>query len=305
MKTDNGINYQAHGVMTDPGKYANWVADTPDSPEEISLTVQKNMVHLHWLERYGVKRSDRHFENANVRYVRSMLGSIHTLGGVDLNSVKDPNARTAGTCRDFSVFAAALFRSHGVSARARCGFAVYFNDPSYRFVDHWVCEYHDGAENRWKRLDAQLDGLQTEALSIDFDIADVPENAFIDAAAAWTLIRSGREDPDSFGIFDYKGIPFAAANLARDVAALHKMPLLPWDIWGIMEYADSAGSYKEKDLFFLDSVADAVRSSDEAAVIRLYNDPRLYVPGMIKSYSHSQECVISVSLDSAVPEKAV
>ena len=39
-------------------------------------------------------------------------------------------------------------RAQGTPARARCGFGAYFGKG--RFEDHWVCEYWDAAEERWR-----------------------------------------------------------------------------------------------------------------------------------------------------------
>lgn len=67
-----------------------------------------------------------------------------------------------GVCRHSNVLLAAMLRTQGVPARARCGFAGYFTPG--KFEDHWVCEYWDAAEKRWILVDAQIDALQREKL---------------------------------------------------------------------------------------------------------------------------------------------
>ena len=80
------------------------------------------------------------------------------------------------------------------------------------------------------------------------------------------------------------GLGFVRGNFIRDVAALNKVELLPWDCWGLIE--------KEKlddpeDLALLDRLAELTRGSvpDFETVRRLYaSDPRLKVAGEIHSY---------------------
>jgi hypothetical protein len=53
--------------------------------------------------------------------------------------------------------------------------------------------------------------------------------------------RSGKGDPNLFGIFqgNRRGLWFIAAELIRDVAALNKMEVLVWDVWGAMPKSDT------------------------------------------------------------------
>ena len=91
-----------------------------------------------------------------------------------------------------------------VPARARCGFGAYFLPNHYE--DHWVAEYWNAAEERWVLVDAQLDEFQRREMQVAFDPLDVPRDQFIVGGAAWKMCRSGVADPDSFGIFDMRGL---------------------------------------------------------------------------------------------------
>lgn len=86
-------------------------------------------------------------------------------------------------------------------------------------------------------VDAQLDAFQCTEMKITFDPLDVPRDQFIVGGRAWQMARSGQVDPERFGIFDMHGLGFVRGNLVRDVAALNKVELLPWDCWGINEIA--------------------------------------------------------------------
>jgi hypothetical protein len=173
-------------------------------------------------------------------------------------------------------------RHQGFPARARCGFGAYFI-PDH-FEDHWVAEYWNAEQQRWILVDAQLDALQCEALKIPFDPLDVPRDQFIVGGRAWQMCRSGRADPDSFGIFDMKGMGFVRGDFIRDVAALNKVELLPWDCWGIIEKPEEN---EPDDLKFLDILAELTSGDvpDFETVRNLYqSDVRLHMDGVIRSY---------------------
>ena len=108
---------------------------------------------------------------------------------------------------------------------------------------------------------------------------------FITGGKAWQMCRAGQADPDKFGIFDMHGLWFVRGDFIRDVAALNKIELLPWDGWGLIE---SGGEDVTADeLAFLDRVA--VLTADDVpefdAVRALYEgDERLRVPSVITTY---------------------
>jgi hypothetical protein len=127
-------------------------------------------------------------------------------------------------------------------------------------------------------FDPQLDERQRELFKIGFDTADVPRDQFVVAGDAWSLCRSGRTDPDAFGILDVYGLWFIAGNLVRDVAALNNREMLPWDVWGTMPRKGS-----ELDLAFFDRLAIVSREPDAHVdeLYVLYSDERVRVPGTV------------------------
>jgi len=116
----------------------------------------------------------------------------------------------------------------------------------------------------------------------------MPPGQFLSGGQAWQLCRSGRADPDKFGIFDMHGLWFFRGNLLRDLASLNKMELLPWDGWGLIDREDK--DLSADDMALLDRVA-ALTLGDNSAFVELRalyeNDTRLCVPSVIKSYSAS------------------
>ena len=219
--------FAQQGQISDPGPHSNRFDDLPTDLSGMIQVIQGVMLHLHWANRYGITLTKVRQEEANLRKVRDRLGKIFDLYGAPLDQPRPLSKKTVGTCRDFTLLLTAILRHHGIPARARAGFGTYFTPG--RFEDHWVCEYWQEVEPRWVMVDPQLDTLQCEVLSIDFDPLDMPQEKFVTGGEAWVRCRSNTDDPDLFGIFDMHGMDFIKGNVIRDFLALNKVELLPWD----------------------------------------------------------------------------
>src|SRR5262249_23063596 len=158
-----------------------------------------------------------------------------------------PARRAVGVCRHFTLLLVAILRHKGYAARSRCGFGGYFEKG--RYLDHWVGECWNAGEKRWVLVDAQLDDVQRRLVKIEVDPLDVPRDRFLVAGDAWSLCRAEVDDPDAFGIMDMKGWWFIAGNVVRDIAALNRMEMLPWDVWGDMPQPGSGLSAAQFERF--------------------------------------------------------
>lgn len=286
--TVNPLEYYTDpGLMTELKTHAGFLAGLPDDVPGIARLVQGQLLHIFWAERYGVTLSDARKDEVNIRSAAEMLTRIRAEDSRPLTVARTAENRLVGNCRDFSTLTCALLRFQGIPARARCGFASYFEPGKY--VDHWVCEYWSLDQNRWVMVDAQIDPFQAEALKIDFDPLDVPPNRFFIGGSAWQLCRAGEADPDTFGIFDMWGLWFVRGNLLRDLASLNKVELLPWDCWGLVDKDEAA--LTDDDFAVLDQVAALTIGDDEsfAETRTLFaDDSRLRVPQVIRSYVNGE-----------------
>jgi hypothetical protein len=269
--------YAAPGLMTDPGEQVPLFGELPRDLASLVRTVQGLLLHIFWAERYGIDLSEARKEEVGIRSVEDKLVRIQELDDRPLTVERPLESKLVGNCRDFSVFLCAMLQHQGVPARARCGFGAYFL-PDW-FEDHWVCEYWKEDEGRWVLVDAQLDVFQREALHISFDPLDVPRDQFLVGGKAWQMCRAGRADPDRFGIFDMHGLWFIRGDLRRDLLALNKIEILPWDGWGLIAKEEQA--LTDDDYRLLDRVARLTLAGDEAfgEVRSVYQqDERLRMP---------------------------
>lgn len=269
--------YKQHGVMTASGEYERLYADLPSGVSGLCKVVQGVMLHIFWAQGYGVELSEERKKEVAIRRVEDMLAKIAEMDDRPLVFPRAPENRVVGNCRDYSVMLASLLRHKGMTARARCGFATYFTPG--RYEDHWVCEFWHAQEERWVRVDAQLDSLQLEVLKIDFDPHNLPEGKFLSGGETWRSCRQGKLDPELCGIFDMKGLWFVQGDLVRDFMALNKLEVLPWDVNDLMGGPDVEVS--PEDYQFLDKIAELICSGDNAfrEIRSLYEaDERLRMP---------------------------
>jgi Transglutaminase-like superfamily len=259
-----------------PGSRAALFENLPHGPQALAGIVQGLLMHEHISSAYGLQLSADQHAQAHVRSVEGMLDGIAGHDPRPLTAARAPGERQVGVCRHFTLMHVAMLRDQGVPARARCGFAAYF-DPT-KILDHWVTEYWNSLESRWVLVDSQLDPRQREVFRIAFDPLDVPRDQFLVAGDAWGRCRRGEADPQAFGILDMYGYWFIAGNVIRDVAALNNREMLPWDMWGGMPARDG-----EVDLAFIDRLAALTLEPDAHldALRTAYSDQRVAVPGAV------------------------
>jgi len=283
--------FATQGAISRPGAHADLFDALPADIGELCAVVQGVTLHPFWAERYGVTLAAERGAEVRLRTMEKRLARTLELDPRPLTVPRPLDLKTVGNCRDHTLLLVSMLRSQGVPARARCGFGTYFL-PGH-FEDHWVAEYWNESEKRWILVDAQLDAFQRGVLNASFDPLDVPRDRFIVGGAAWRMCRSGAADPNVFGIFDMRGMGFVGSNLVRDVAALNKVELLPWDCWGMMLKRETDDS----DLALLDRLAELTEAHvpDFGAVRELYeSDPRLKAGATIRSFVQGEMKVVEL-----------
>jgi hypothetical protein len=268
--------------MTSAEQYAPLFDALPSEVSELVRIIQGLVVYdAVSVDFYGFKIPDERQNEIHLRSVAKLLERLLALDGQPLAVARPVEKRLVGRCHHFCLLLVAMLRAKGIPARARCGFGSYFNPP--HFEDHWVCEYWNAAERRWALVDAQFDEVWRKKLKITHDILDVPRDRFLVAADAWTRCRAGQADPAKFGIefVNLRGLWYIAGNLVRDVAALNRMEMLPWDVWGAQPRQNEP--LNDDQHAFFDKLAANTRDPDASfeGLRKLYEDDRLRVPGTV------------------------
>lgn len=287
--------YRTHSPMTylpDTQEINTLIKDLPETVQEIVKTTQNTLLHIFWAERYGEKLTEKRITEVNIRSAADILRQAYKHKPASLSEKRTPSEKTVGNCRDFTVLTIAFMREKGIPARARCGFGAYFSTPEMKlkYIDHWVVEYWCKEEKRWIMADSQIDAFQREVLKINFDTLNIPHTQFLTGGVAWKMCRENKADPEIFGIMDMHGMRFIRGDMIRDLAALAKTPLLPWDCWGIMLDEDI------RDLELLDRVAETTQPNTEkyVEIMELNTHPYLKVPDAITSWTDDKPVKIKL-----------
>ena len=255
---DHLAYYTRQGPFTDPEAYAHLFDGLPTEIPALCRVVQGLVIHFLWAKSYGVEVTEARRPEMEIRPVSRKLAHLAARDPRPLDLARDANARMFGTCRDFSVMLCGMLRHRGISARVRCGFATYFQADHYE--DHWIVQYWRPGERRWVMVDAQLDALQRDQLRVDFDTTDLPSGRFLPAGQAWRMCRDGEVDPEKFGILGMSGRWFVRGNVVRDLLALNKLEVSPWDTWRLAARND--GEITDAGLALCDRIASVTHAND-------------------------------------------
>jgi hypothetical protein len=272
MSVQDVIAYEEPGALTafDREVLAR-LGELPDGPVALCRVAQSLVIPPPLASAAGI--TEERDAERNIRQASELIRTLVALDPTPIHETRAPKLRVVGTCRHFAVLSCAFLRFRGIAARARCGFATYFVPGDY--LDHWVTEYWHTTEQRWVRIDSEILGLPLVARP-----DDLRPGEFLSGGEAWTLCSEGAADPMRFGVHEVPhawGVGEVRGNAIRDLAALNKIEMLPWDEWGRM-----AASYKGEtgpDYDELMTTIAAVCASDNASAVRdLYASEDLTVP---------------------------
>ena len=270
--------YASHGRTTDPGEASALLDPLSNDVSRLSRIIQGLAIYdVVARDFYDFKPPEDRLGEIHLRPIAQRLARVVELDDRPLDVVREPERRVLQRCNSFALMLVTMLRAKGVPARSRGGFAAYFNPPN--FEDHWVCEYWNGQERRWCLADPQIDEVWRRRLDIRFDTLDLPHTQFLTASEAWRRCRSGEAERFGISFAGLRGLWFVAGGLIRDIAALNKMEMAPWDVWGAQP-----GPREELNLAFFDDLAALTRDPDDAfsKVRRRYDeDERLRVPATV------------------------
>jgi hypothetical protein len=301
--------YASYSPMTDPGEASALIEPLPNDVAALVRVIQGLGIYdVVARDFYGFEPPENRLAEIHLRPIAERLARIMELDDQPLPIARKPERRPLQRCNSFALMLVAMLRAKGVPSRSRCGFAAYFNPPN--FEDHWVCEYWDARERRWRLADPQIDDVWRGRLDIRFDTLDLPRTQFLTASVAWRRCRSGEANEQQFGISfaGLRGLWFVAGSLVRDMAALNKMEMSPWDVWGAQPKPQD-----EFDLSLFDELAALTRDPDGtfAELRRRYDeDEGLRVPPTVFNALNGRPEAINrpthsgpISASSAAPQE--
>lgn len=276
--------YSSQSIYSQPGPYRETLMRCGDEPELIARWIGSFMQHPR-----GAESEERGFtpQQAADLELRSVAEILSVAVECNLLEGDATRPKVGGVCRDFALLAVGRFRERGTPARLRVGFADYLVPEHWE--DHWLCEWFDG--KRWKRFDVELAAVGVTS----FDTLDVPRERFVTASEAWFRIKDAPEIASRFGVssLDLGGEWFVAGSVFREMAALRKLELKPWDYWGLsVELSRISATWSQQDRTTLDQLAARHRSAD----VDGYSEPEAIadwpLPGQVISFPQGEPMAV-------------
>lgn len=275
--------YASPGEHTTLAKDADAIRTANLDLAGLAQVVQGLLIHDFLAEsRYGLHFSPAAQETIHLRQAQGVIDAARTRSAESIFVARAPEDRVPARCHHYAKLLTAALRAKGMAARTRCGYASYLT-PGY-FEDHWICEVWLPGKARWVKADATLDADWRALTAFKGNPLDLSATAFLTAGEAWQRCLQKQLDPARFGISHYRlhGLGMIASNLVRDVAALNKMEMLPWDIWGAQPLPNA--SLTPAQIAWFSDIARLTAEADRhwpALTARFAADPGLKVPEQI------------------------
>jgi len=204
--------YQRPGPTSDLGRHKELVLGFPADVGALGTIVRGLLVHNFAAKLRGLHLSAERMSQMQTVGAEAILDNVISLDPSPLDLERPAGRRMVGFCYHFAVLHCAFLRATGTPARARCGFAAYFEAP--RWIDHWVVEYWDG--HGWQLTDPQIGR------------SDLTRDDFQDGLTAWNQCRGGSSMPGLYGNGELWGWDELRGSLINDVAALSKVEVAGW-----------------------------------------------------------------------------
>lgn len=197
--------YLETSVYTYVGKYKDFILSLPDDIPSIGMLVCGQITHpsMYFTEPssyledtyYGKFASypKHRFRNEDELYITavSMIAGILRLDETGFTKNRDVTKRITVSCRQASVLFSAILKAKGIPCRSRAGF-MDFGNTGDSYMEHWVNEYWDFADNRWVLAD--IDGYYEYETRFGYSQFDLPRRKFITASEAWLDLRANKSD---------------------------------------------------------------------------------------------------------------
>lgn len=265
-------HFLSFSTYTYAGAYQEYLCNqVPNDIREFGVLIRKNVIHRVTLrngntgsnsdKRYGDMDSIpwwRQPEDDVLPTIGAMLTELFRRDSRGFVLDRLESARLIVTCRFVAILTAAVFKSKGIPARVRSGFASYVASEIGKSYDHWVAEFWSNELNRWVMVDVDC-CLEP----IKFDPFDIPIGTFELAAQCWLGVRKGGVDVNRYwNAGNFKGLIILAWELMYDFHCLMNHEIIYLHTPRHLRL-ESFQMMTESDLLELDELAELMLLPDE------------------------------------------
>ena len=193
--------YKKTSAYTDLGYYKEFAKKLTNNINELCILQRKQIIHpvaffekdirkkkdCFWGDMTKVPETRLQSEDDIFPTAQSMLAEL-LRKNPDYTKEREAKDKIHVTCRGEAILLASILKAKGIATRVRSGFAEYIKYDGI-YYDHWITEYFDEKENRWKLVDADEHCPDHE---MGFDLNDIPYDKFLFGANAYLGVREGK-----------------------------------------------------------------------------------------------------------------
>lgn len=200
--------YRQYDPYSDPTTYRTLYDGLPEDLDSLCVLIKKQLIHPSHIKRYGDRvPKGAKSEDGQFTSVRQMLPELLKRNPDGLVMERQPHERLFVSCRNHALLLASIMQYRRIPTRVRVGFAEYVSDKPGKWVDHWICEVWDEAQQRWLFVDP------------DTKRVDIPRPEFELAGNAWLKIRCEGQNDKIYGDDGFWGIAYVRQDLCHDFDA--------------------------------------------------------------------------------------
>lgn len=190
--------YKKTSSYTDLGYYKEFTKSLPDDIEELCVLQRMQIIHPVVFRDKNIRNNKESFWGdmtkipiTRLRYEDDIFPTAQSVlaellrKDAKYNIERKAEDKVHVTCRCQAILLASILKAKGIPARARSGFAEYIHYDGI-YYDHWITEYFDEKEDKWKLVDADE---HCPDHKMGFDLNDIPYDKFLFGANAWLGIR--------------------------------------------------------------------------------------------------------------------
>lgn len=198
--------YKKTSPFTDLGYYKEFARKLPNDIEELCLLQRKQIIHpfafkdkeirnkkdCFWGDMTKVPITKLEYEEDILPTAQSILAEL-LRRNTNYSIEREAKDKVNVTCRGQSILLASTLKAKEIPTRVRSGFVEYIHCDGV-YYDHWITEYFDKKEKRWKLVDADMHCPDYE---IEFDLNDIPYDKMLFGAQAYLGIRQNKYKPEA------------------------------------------------------------------------------------------------------------
>lgn len=210
--------YKQTSPYTYLGYYKEFAKSLPDDIEQLCILQRMQIIHPVAFRDKEIRNKEKCFWGdmtkvpiTRLRYEDDIYPTAQSViaellrKNPNYNINREAKDKVHVTCRSQAIILASILKAKGIPARARSGFAEYIQYDGI-YYDHWITEYYNEKEGRWKLVDADEHCPDHE---MGFDLNDIPYDKFLFGAKAYLGIRKNKyeeatilysSDPPTLGL---------------------------------------------------------------------------------------------------------